>query len=155
MGESLRIWCRNCTDYLIANKKKFILENQDKVERLLEVSPFGKAKWEKEAVEKWMLKAKVKRKKGQEKFESLTMKGLESKLLPMMLAAGGATAILSQASWLKELFFGEGTTVQNFFAPEFKEEFTTVTSTVVESVQPDDGLTQVLGRLLFSRSRSF
>jgi len=135
-------------------QEKFILENQHKIQQLLEISPFGKAKWEKEA-EKMDAEGETEAEQGPEKFESLTMKGLESNLLPMMLAAGGATAVLSQASWLKDLFFGEGTTVQNFFAPEFKEEFTSATTTVVESVQPGDGFTQVLGRLLFEDPTHF
>jgi len=129
-------------------QEKFILENQDKVERLLEVSPFGKAKWEKEAEK---MDAEGEGEQGPKEFESKTMAGLKSKLLPGMLAAGGASALLSNAGWLKDMIAGtpDDTSLTQFVKPEFETSVATQIADKIETVPKGQGLTHVMGSLFF------
>lgn len=137
--DDLRIYVKKLIDYDLADVYKSFNENQKK-EMLDEI--FGLSNDEKLA--KAMAKLDQEDAGGPisaKGDETAVGKGLESNLLPGLLAAGGAGALLASSPWFQELL----TTTDVTQEPDKIVKI--VNDTVVGDATKGDGLTQMLGRL--------
>jgi hypothetical protein len=137
--DDLRIYVKKLIDYDLADVYKSFNENQKK-EMLDEI--FGLSNDEKLA--KAMAKLDQEDAGGPisaKGDETAVGKGLESNLLPGLLAAGGAGALLASSPWFQELL----TTTDVTQEPDKIVKI--VNDTVVGDATKGDGLTKMLGRL--------
>lgn len=137
--DDLRIYVKKVIDYDLADIYKTFNENQKK-EMLDEI--FGLSNDEK--IAKAMAQMDQDDAGGPisaKGDETAVGKGLESNLLPGLLAAGGAGALLASSPWFQELL----TTTDVTQEPDKIVKI--VNDTVVGDAQKGDGLTQMLGRL--------
>ena len=138
--DDLRIYVKKAIDYDLADIYKTFNEDQDK-EQIDEI--FGLSNDEKLA--KAMAKLDQEDAGGPisaKGDQTAVGKGLKSNILPGLMAAGGAGAILASSPWFQELL----TTTEVTQEPD--KIIKIVNDTVVGDAQKDEGLTQMLGRLV-------
>jgi hypothetical protein len=152
--DDLRIYVKKVIDYDLADVYKHMNESQ-KQELLDELFGFGKSKTQKaiDAVDAMSDEEARTAATGEKPSKSsggpisakgndtAVGKGLESNLLPGLLAAGGVGALLASSPWFQELL----TTTDVTQEPDKIVKI--VNDTVVGDAQKGDGLTQMLGRL--------
>jgi len=152
--DDLRIYVKKVIDYDLSDVYKHMNESQ-KQELLDELFGFGKSKTQKaiDAVDAMSDEEARTAATGEKPSKSsggpisakgndtAVGKGLESNLLPGLLAAGGVGALLASSPWFQELL----TTTDVTQEPDKIVKI--VNDTVVGDAQKGDGLTQMLGRL--------
>ena len=93
--------------------------------------------------------AKMQKTSGSEEFETDRMKGLESNRLPIVLniigTALGGLSWLTTTDWFKSLF-DETETIED--VQQVNQSITTSTEDVLGSINPGEGMTQILSRTM-------
>jgi len=139
----LRVIVKKYLDYDLKDYYKHFKENQEKIDEAL---PFtNQAKIDK-AVEKMRQDDQggpIGRKYGD---ESETIKGLESNILPKVLAMGGLGTLLGGAAWFRELLNAPGASPDTIIDG---------TKRVFATVKDGEGFSQTLGRFLHNNPGTY
>ena len=139
----LRVVVRKFLDYDLKDVYKHFKENQEKIDEALPFTNQAKVDKAAEKMRQDDQGGPIGSKYGD---ESETIKGLQSNILPGVLAMGGVGTLLGGAAWFRELLNAPGASPDTIIDG---------TKRVFATVKDGDGFSQTLGRFLHNNPNTY